>query len=286
MNKTIGICTMEKFDNRAVNTVGSSRIRARWLLPFWDEAEEYQIGKHYDTLIFQKVYWAKMMDVHEGVKILDICDPDWLENRPVFEFIDRVDAVVVPTEPLAEFIRKMRPNKTVWVIPDRVYMPEHYPRKEVHEGRAKKVVWFGYHSSFPYLLKTFDELVKRELEITVISDQAFSMPTGYPAMKVTNVPYSYPGIHKELIKHDMALLPVRDEDVRGKFKSNNKDLTCWALGLPVVKVPEDLDRFMTAEARNTEVATRQQEIKDKWDVSYSVEEYKRLVEELWKKRNV
>ena len=70
----IGICTMEKFDNRVVNSVGSSRIRVRWLLKYWPEAEEYIIGKEYDVLIFQKVYWKPMMQSFEGIKILDICE--------------------------------------------------------------------------------------------------------------------------------------------------------------------------------------------------------------------
>lgn len=281
MNKTIGICTMEKFDNRMVNTVGSSRIRARWLLPYWEEAEEYHIGKKYDTLIFQKVYWPKMLEQHKGVSILDICDPDWLENKPVFEFIDKADAVVVPTEAMENYIKKLRPDKKVVTIPDRVYLPEHSPRKEKHEGEATSIVWFGYHHSFPYLYKTFDEILKRQLQLTIIADQPFNSPTGYPGMMIKNVPYSYPAIHRELIKHDMAIMPPRKEDLKGMFKSNNKTLTCWALGLPVVETPSDLDRFIDPQERNKEVAMRWQEIQDKWDVKYSVEEYKHLIEELW-----
>ena len=102
MNKKVGLLTMEKMDNRLFNSVGSSRIRMRWMLPYWDEAEEYGIAKEYETLVFQKVYWGAMMDAFKGVKILDLCDPDWLENKPVFEFVDKVDAVVTSTPALAD----------------------------------------------------------------------------------------------------------------------------------------------------------------------------------------
>ena len=44
MKKKIGVSTMERFDNRRSQSVGSSRIRARWLLHYWPEAEEYKIN--------------------------------------------------------------------------------------------------------------------------------------------------------------------------------------------------------------------------------------------------
>src|SRR5438552_3820560 len=127
MNKNTALLTMERMNNRVFNSIGSSRIRMRWLLPYWEEAEEFIIGKGYDVMIFQKVYWDtfKKNGNYQGVKILDLCDPDWLENKPVFEYIDWVDAVTTSTEALAEYIRKMRPNKKhVLCIPDRVYIPD------------------------------------------------------------------------------------------------------------------------------------------------------------------
>ena len=45
IKKDTGCLSMEKIGNRAVNSVGSSRIRLRWLLNYWPEAEEYIIGK-------------------------------------------------------------------------------------------------------------------------------------------------------------------------------------------------------------------------------------------------
>ena len=42
------------FDRR--KREGSSRIRCEWVVKHWKEAEEYQIGKNYDVIIFQKIY--------------------------------------------------------------------------------------------------------------------------------------------------------------------------------------------------------------------------------------
>ncbi len=273
---------MEKFDNRVKNSVGSSRIRGRWLWESWDEADEYMIGETADVMIFQKVYWKKMKQSFDGIKILDLCDPDWLEGKPVLEFADMCDAVTTSTEALADYIRRIRPEMIVKCIPDRIYLPEHTPRVAVHEGPIKSAVWFGYHHNTHYLFKTFDELIKRGIELTIVSQNPFKPPVGYRNLVVNNVPYAYPGIHEELVKHDVVVMPTRDDDERGRFKSNNKALTAWALGVPVAQSKDDLAKFMDPHARQEEADKRLEEIKVKWDVKYSVEELKELLLSLQK----
>jgi hypothetical protein len=281
MNKTIGLATMEKFDNRKINSVGSSRIRMRWLLPYWQEAEEYGIGKKYDVMIFQKVYWGNMMKAFEGIKILDLCDPDWLENKPVFEFVDYVDAVTTSTEALANYVRKIRPNKLVKCIPDRIYIPEAVPVKQDHAESLLKVVWFGYSHNAHYLSYTYDELIKRNIELVVISDDDVSLPMMYRGkLNITNIVYKYDSINKDIIKYDAVLMPDADKDERAKYKSNNKTLQAWSLGMPVIKIQDDIDRLLSKEARIKEGAKNRQEVIDKWDVKFSVDEYRALIEEI------
>lgn len=275
----IAFCTMEKFDNRVKDSVGSSRIRGNWLIKYWPEAEEYVIGKEYDVIIFQKVYWNKMADEFKGIKILDICDPDWIEGKPVLEYVDKMDAVATATPALAEYMLKFRPGKNIICIPDRIDLEEHDKyRRTKHEGVAQNIVWFGYHQNIHYLYKTLDYIIAKGLTLTIVCDQPFNPPAQYHALKFKNVPYSYPGVHQEIVKADMLLLPETTDDLKGKYKSNNKTLTGWALGMPVVAVPEDLDKYMDPIARQKEADERYQEIKDKWDVKLSVEDYKKLIE--------
>ena len=284
MKKNIGFCGMEKFDNRRKNSVGSSRIRVKWLLNYWPEAEDYVMGGQYDTIVFQKVYWRNMLDEFKGNMIMDLCDPDWLEGKPVFEFIDKVDAVTTSTEPLAEYIRKMRPKKLVQCVPDRIYIPEHKPVKKVHKGRMQKVVWFGYGQNVQYITRTFDELIQKGLELIVISNEPYNPPLAYKNLQVTNVAYSYPGIHAELVKADAVLMPDPIGDERGKYKSNNKTLQSWAVGMPVINLPDDMDRFMDAKERQKESEKRLAEIKNKHDVQLSVKEMKAIIKEIEKRK--
>ncbi len=280
MTKSVGIATMEKFDNRPPNTVGSSRIRARWLLNYWEEAEEFVIGKGYETMIYQKVYWREMKSTFKGVQIIDICDPDWLEKKPVFEFVDMVDAVVTSSDALRDFIQRMRPDKKVVCIPDRIYLPEHEPVKTEHRGVGQRAVWFGYSHNTHYLQKTLEQLILNNIKLTVISNEPYTPPYAYRSLQLENVPYDYSSLNAHLINHDFVLMPEPNDDVKGKFKSNNKTLTAWALGMPVVTMPEDLKRFLDPIERAKESKARLQEIKDKWDVKYSVQEYRDLIKEL------
>lgn len=287
MDKTIALCTMEKFDNRVFNSVGSSRIRMRWLLNYWEEAEEYIIGKKYDTMIFQKVYWPKMMDEFKGVKILDLCDPDWLENKPVFEFVDRVDAVTTSTQALADYILKLRPKAKVLCIPDRVYLPEATPVKTEFADTLKNLVWFGYSQNSHYLNRVYDELIRRDLSLTVVSESQIEAPAHYKGkLQINNVLFNYNTMYKEMIKHDAVLLPDPFGDERAKYKSNNKTLQAWSVGMPVIKVPDDIDRLMTKEARMQESEQKLAEIKEKWDCKISVEEYRNLINEIKASKNV
>jgi hypothetical protein len=275
MTDRVGFLTMEKTDNRPKNSVGSSRIRARWLYDRWDGAEEYKIGKEYDVLIFQKVYWDLMMDEFKGIKILDLCDPDWLDGRDVFKYIAKADAVVTSTPALADAIQKLTTVPTV-CIPDRVALEEHEPKHGKHIGKAKNAVWFGYSGNFKYATATLPFLKEKGLHLTIVADREVSLPD--TDVDYTFVKYKYPNIHGIIAYSDMAILPeTASVDFKGYFKSDNKTLQSWALGVPVVKLPPDLDRFMDGEEREKERLLRLDEIETKHDVRLSVMEYQKLI---------
>lgn len=273
----VGIATMEKIENRPENSVGSSRIRGRWLWQNWEDAEEYMVGRHYDVLIFQKAYWREMLLSFDGIKIFDLCDPDWLDPRPVVESIKLCDAAVVSTPALRDYLLKFIKDKPIICIPDRVELKEHSPRGQF-VGIAKKIIWYGYSQNSHYIEKTFPFLIDKGLELTVASNAPLNLPLGFEKLKVTNVAYNYDSIHEEIKRHDLVLLPTTGDDLRGKFKSNNKTLTAWALGMPVISEPDDLDRLMDAESRNAEQSEKLAEIRQNWDVKQSVEEYKLLID--------
>lgn len=279
----IAFCTFEKFDNREFDSIGSTRIRARWLMNHWSKAEEYVMGEEYDVMIFQKVYWESFKNNadYKGIKIMDLCDPDWLEGKPVFEYIKWADATVTSSKALADYIKKIVTDKPVIYIPDRVDFKA-YPRlKDKYEGELKSLVWYGYHTNFHYVERTLDILAQKDIELTVISDQPMAIPTGYTGVKINNLKYNQETVTNEIAKHDAALLPrPQDEDYRGRFKSNNKETQAWALGIPVVAEPKDLDRLKKADDRKKEAEEKYKLVREKYDVRLSVKEYKELIKGL------
>ena len=75
-------------------SLGSTRIRVNWPLKHWPEAEHFQPGRRYSALIFQKVFRVDFARDFVGVKILDLCDPVFLKERPIVEaMLSRCDAV-------------------------------------------------------------------------------------------------------------------------------------------------------------------------------------------------
>lgn len=162
--------TFEQYHGK--KNIGSTRIRVHNLIKHWDEAELYKYGENPDVMVFQKVYMQP--DYHfpkhfEGIKILDICDPDWLsEQQNVVETINAVDGVTCPTETLKEFLEQLS-DKPVRVIPDR-HEFDTLPDLRSHSGKIRKAVWFGFKQNAELLQFAIPTLERRGIHLTVISN--------------------------------------------------------------------------------------------------------------------
>lgn len=259
----IGFVLFEKFHQR--RNIGSSRIRGHWLLKYMPEAELFVQGKEYSVHYYQKVYWKEMAREFKGVKILDICDPDWLDGLEIVSFLKEMDAITCPTEKMKEVLERMT-DKPVFVIPDRVDF-EALPPPKKHSGRAKKVVWFGYSHNMDVLNPCLLKLKKMNLTLKVISDGSYM--TGECA--VENVKWDALTVDKEIQDADFALLPDKLEG-RWIYKSPNKMWHCWSLGLPVAKTAADVERFMDGDERVKEAEEKYEWARENADVKQSVEE--------------
>jgi len=285
----IDVCfiTFEDFNER--DQIGSSRIRARWVAKHWDGAEMYIPGKKYDIEIYQKVYWERRLKVNPAIKILDICDPDWMErpsNQYFRKIIEYYDAITFPTKEFKKFFDKYLPNIPNKVIPDRLDL-DLFDKRKVHKGTATKVVWFGYSQNQNVLHQAAATLRALKLKLTVISDDLKIYITKTEDKELFNfVKYNEDTINDELIKNgDICLLPPHRNDEgelphKALYKSDNKTINAWALGLPVATNAEELEFYLSAE-------NRQNESEEKWhwtranrDVRQSVVDYLDLIASL------
>ncbi len=272
----IGFLTMEKYDNRRADSVGSSRIRGRWVMKYEPRIEEFKNGVHYDAVIYQKAYYKEHMLRYPGIKIFDLCDPDWMEGKPITEVAELVDGFTVPTKPLADFIKKLT-NKPVLIIPDRIDPEVHVPQKLEHIGKARSVVWFGYSSNQVVLDQCLIYLRQKLLQLVVVSEK------NYPDADI-NVPWNWTTFNDEIIKHDFVLMPDYKTNLRHSFKSPNKTLTSWALKMPVAVTPEDIDLFMDPAERQKAAEANYQTILKEHHSRLSGPEYVKFIETIKSQR--
>lgn len=281
---TVGFVDFAYFHNR--DNVGSSKIRSRWVSKYWSEAETFSDGKKYDVEIYQKCYWTGHMKHSPALKILDVCDPDWLENPKFAETFPYVHGITVPTEAFARHFARVT-DLPVKVIPDRLDL-DLFKIQKTHVGKAKRVVWFGYSHNMGVLTQAIHTVKRLGLKLTVISeDMRMYLKDSEDSSVFEFVKYEEKTINQDIRKYgDIALFPphmVFDTGrvpYRAQFKSNNKTIQAWANGLPVATNSEELEFFLDPDHRNQEAKDRLAEVKDKYDVKLSVQEYKDFIESL------
>lgn len=272
---------MEQFFGK--KDIGSSRIRAHWLYQIWNKvgddigtAEEFKIGGKYDVIFFQKVYWPEYAEKFDGLKILDICDADWLEwGHRVMQTIEACDAITCSTEAIAEHLQKMT-DKPVFVVPDRVRLDLIEGKFKKHKGDAKWVAWYGYNHNIDALDAAFPILNDMGLNLIVISNKAYTPPVNRK-IEVKNYPWSLATVDDDLLRSDIVINPKLNFG-NWKYKSNNKTIHSWALGLPVAHNDRELKQFLSTEARTEESLRRRKEVEENYNAEQSVKELKDIIQ--------
>lgn len=260
--------------------VGSTYIRVDQLIKYWPEADKYMYGQNPDVLIFQKVFCSpdyKFPKHFKGIKILDICDPMWIEGVDVVETCHAMDAVTVPTQALADFISQFHSN--VIVVPDRFDL-ELLPKPKVHQGLAKTVVWFGYAHNIETLKPAMSIINEMNFNLVVISNDdpiANRWSMNRPNLDwYTYINYNEDTIYEDMQKADFAIFPdgMRPVD---QFKSNNKTIKANLSGLPVAKTADEVRQYIKADSRKKWFDTNYDKIKAEYDVRKSVEQMKGII---------
>lgn len=277
------------FVNAQKDSIGSSRIRCKWLLPYWPEAEEFKIAVKYDAIIFQKAYFLEYLKIYDGIKILDLCDPDWMEGKPVVQTLDMCDAVTVSSQGLYDYLKKIT-SKPIYLIPDRVDLNAH-TEKKIHDGPARSAVWFGYHHNQSVIDGVLPTLKRLGLSLTVISDLPYMPQSAVEGIdktwltsRIKNIKYDPQTINEEIINGGDFVLNNRPNSGKFIFKSDNKTIIAWALGMPVAKDAEDVERFMDQAERVKEAELRYTEVKEKHTTNISVVEYMNAIKDIQTKR--
>lgn len=277
--------TFSQFHNK-VPPAGSTHIRVTQLLKYWKEAGLYKYGENPEVLIFQKVYMAQDYQFpknFEGIKILDICDPDWIGGMSgIKATVDAMSAVTCSSKKLAEFMRQMT-DKPVIHIPDRFDMTP-IPKPKRHMSEAKSVVWYGYRhnaETLKYAMPLINELGLDLLIIAEDDPMAWQWLPGevgdeFKAKHYRFMKYREETIYQDLQRADFAVLPYGDRPV-DKFKSNNKTVKAILAGLPVAHDSDQVKGFMHPGVRRDYLEAHYTTTIKEYDVKRSVDQFKELI---------
>ena len=263
--------------------IGSSRIRAKYLIDRWSqagpdigEAELFKFGGRYDAVVFQKAYWWEFAEKFEGIKILDLCDPDFLHwGYPIYRMIEACHVITCSSERLAAEVAGLT-SKPVHFIPDCILDVEKSPRK-LHFGPVRSVAWFGYAENFPVLNSAVPALAKRGLDLVVISSKPYNPPAGIK-INFRNLPWTAENWIDDFMRADMVINP---QSLHGRFafKSDNKTTQAWAVGMPVAGDDKELDEIiaLTPTERQARGDSLRQWAIENRDIRQAVEQMKTII---------
>jgi hypothetical protein len=277
----IGIATFARDSRRP--DAGSTRIRVTWPMRYWPEAEELQPGGRYDVIIFQKAYWVEYARRFTGLKILDLCDPDFLLDAPRCQaMMDACDVITCSSVTLVSHVAGMT-HTPVRLIPDRIDFHAVGSHRKEHRGPTRTAAWYGYSMNYPLLDLAIDGLLRAGVPNLLVignANEPYVLPPAAAGrLALVNRAWSEETIYRDLLNADVVLNP-RSEEVPWRFKSGNKTLLAWALGLPVAHDRGELESLMTEHARRCEADRRYDEVRASHDVRRTVDDYRAVIAEL------
>jgi len=197
-----------------------------------------------DIYIWQKVAEPDIMRSQKasGARIYwDVCDPVWwwhpvTEIKPIVDMIDGAAASSV--ELAVQFKRDL--GRECNYIPDRLEL-EHFKLYRNHERQEIiRFIWYGVAVNRISLIGALPYLERLKIQtglnisLTIFDDRPDKKLGATDIIPVYTVPWSLRHENEVIASHDIAILP-KYPGPWGDVKSNNKDLTAYACGLPVVR---------------------------------------------------
>ena len=260
----------------------SSRIRGTWLMKYWPELEELHYGRKYNFVLFQKVYEVEYAKIFDGIKILDVCDPDYMDKTIHFmEMVETCDVVTVSTPYLQKAIQGWT-KKPVIIIPDRHDL-EFFKEKKTHRNKAKEVCWYGYSHNSGSLKSIKDLLVEHNIRISIISEDPITLSDDIKPVDERWTKWQLETVNKEIVKSDFVVMPG-SRDPNSRFKSNNKTVNAWFLKMPVATCVEEFERFLDPVERQKEADEKYKFAVENYDIKISIKEYQDLINKIIKEK--
>jgi hypothetical protein len=254
-----------------------------------------------DAVIFQKrykyedVFFAQWLRERNRMVIFDLTDPVWdkdylgcyfpitNDTHEAFKLmLAESNCVTFCTYKLEEMFNSCYKGFNTKVIPDRIDLECHKDSK-IHDDKDKYIIlWHGTKFSIDSInlaREDLEQLYKEiDFKLVIIREQGSTILRPF-SFEVEYKIWDYTTINQEIIESDVTINPR----IKDSYKSNNKTIKSWALGVPCVT--EDfyfnLKYLLTsATNRNAEAKSMRLLINNHYDSRISAKELEELIENI------
>ena len=109
----------------------------------------------------------------------------------------------------------------------------------------------------------------------IVANEPYSKEDEILALNPGFVKYEHYSSKVYIAETDILLNP-RSNRAFFRYKSNNKSVVAWKLGIPVAITNDDIERFMDPDERNREVE-KYVFIEHEYDIEKSTEQYRDII---------
>ncbi|MCA9969652.1 MAG: hypothetical protein KC425_05530 [Anaerolineales bacterium] len=270
----------------------SSRLRCYWpaqylgaqVVPFADLARRPL--PRADVYVWQKQVRLDLLPARRTAQHWwDVSEPAWwFEPEACRELVQHMSGFVASNENLAlDFSRWS--GRFCHVIPDRLQL-SYFTRQRAHTPTSPvRLIWFGAAVNRVSLATIWSNLLRlaangHAVELTIMDDRPGQELGFGDRLRVHHVRWAWQREVAILASHDVALLPPLPGPW-GSVRSNYKQLTAWACGLPVTD-GHDYDELVNLVSDHTIRAARgragRQQVEALWTVDRSAQAWRALLQ--------
>lgn len=287
------------YQNKFGGNAASTRIRVTWPAKHTDRfviTEDEELLAKCGAVVFQTRFSNDDLNLavrlkDKGIKILgDFTDPDWSYeygglSDSLKSMIELSDCVMLSTSVLEKSFNDVFDKQTV-VIPDRIDLSIYNKVRKHIKNDTHRIVWFGSFGNLESIELARADLEKlgKDFKITLVC--IYDKKDGYKIKDFKNINLEYyewteQKVIDELLLCDVSINPRYDN--WKSYKSNNKTVTAWALGIPCIErnFYTEIEKYLSnVNLRNTDGAKFRDIVVNRYDVKESAKELTEVVDNL------
>lgn len=251
------------------------RIRCTYLAPYLnaDIYNKTQNLEEYNVIIYQKAHTENVLPLarkyKHKIQIYDGGEPEWTRHKRDYlkEYFRCMTCVVTPSKSLSDGYSDYYKIDS-YVLPDRYDLTQ-FNEKKIHKNLNYKditIVWFGNVPSFQRV----------EFMIPYIKRNGFNFIT-ITSCKVVDygefVVWRLDDSNSHIIRGDIVINPL---DAL-KYRSTNKTVLSWLLGMPVAETLQDIEKYLDYNKRILESKYRYTYARRYYDIKQSADDYREII---------